>query len=138
LGLFSQLDEEGLSKFMQMRRDIDAKYPASKASFEDDMAQFLYILKCIGPKHFGVGADWDGGGGVEGLMDVSELAMITARLLKEGYTIEQFEDIWGGNVLRVLEQARVFCAKGFLSLLSLNQWVRRSLWRCNLRRHVVT
>jgi len=55
-----------------------------------------------------VGADWDGGGGVERMMDVAALPLITERLLAEGYTKEDLQDIWGNNVLRLLTQAQEY------------------------------
>jgi membrane dipeptidase len=62
----------------------------------------------VGPKHVGVGADWDGGGGVSGMMDVVNLPMITQRLLEEGYSKDDLANIWGGNALRVLQQAQEY------------------------------
>lgn len=54
--------------------------------------------------------DWDGGGGVEGMEDVSDLPRITAWLLRKGYTKQQIAGIWGGNVLRVMQQAQDWAA----------------------------
>jgi membrane dipeptidase len=54
----------------------------------------------------GFGADWDGGGGVTGLEDVSQLPKITDRLLQAGYTEQQIANIWGGNLLRVIRQTQ--------------------------------
>jgi membrane dipeptidase len=59
----------------------------------------------------GIGMDWDGGGGVEGMEDVSDLPKITAWLLRKGYTEQQIAGIWGGNVLRVMQQAQDWAAK---------------------------
>jgi membrane dipeptidase len=38
------------------------------------------------PAACGVGADWDGGGGVIGFEDVADLPKVTARLKAEGYS----------------------------------------------------
>lgn len=54
--------------------------------------------------------DWDGGGGVVGLEDVSKLPRITAWLLHKGYTEQQIAGIWGGNLLRVMGQAQAYAA----------------------------
>jgi membrane dipeptidase len=91
---------------LEKRREIERKHPAVKASFDAYMTHFLHALKVVGPKHVGVGADWDGGGGVSGMMDVVNLPMITQRLLEEGYSKDDLADIWGGNALRVLQQAQ--------------------------------
>ena len=54
----------------------------------------------------GIGADWDGGGGVQGLEDVAQLPRITQRLLAAGYSEADLAKIWGGNLLRVLDAAQ--------------------------------
>ncbi|HXC54057.1 MAG TPA: dipeptidase [Rhizomicrobium sp.] len=84
---------------------IEARYPAPRATFEDYMAHMLHALKRVGPDHVGVGADWDGGGGVTGMEDCASNWKITARLLKEGYREADLQKIWSGNVLRVLQAA---------------------------------
>ena len=91
------------------RAAIDKKYPVPIASFEDFMAQVLHAIRVAGVDGVGIGADWDGGGGVTGMEDVSLVWRITERLYKEGYNEPDLEKIWGGNVLRVLkavEEAR--------------------------------
>ena len=79
---------------------------AAPATFDDYMRHVLHILRVAGPEHVGFGADWDGGGGVVGLEDVSMLPRITARLLQEGYSETQVAAMWGGNLLRVLGEAQ--------------------------------
>lgn len=66
------------------------------------MRHLLHILKVAGAQHVGIGADWDGGGGVAGLEDVAALPKITERLLKEGYSEADVRAIWSGNLLRVM------------------------------------
>lgn len=85
---------------------LNTQYHIRRASFDDYVAQILHILKVAGPDHVGLGADWDGGGGVVGLEDVSQLPKITDRLLGAGYTERQIANIWGGNLLRVIRQAQ--------------------------------
>jgi membrane dipeptidase len=102
--------EDGL----QLSKDLqalDAQYPIRHATQADFFAHLEHVLKLIGPEHVGIGMDWDGGGGVEGLRDVSDLPKITAWLLRKGYSERQIADIWGGNVLRVLKQAEDWAAK---------------------------
>jgi membrane dipeptidase len=74
------------------------------------MDHFIYVLKLIGPDHVGVGADWDGGGGVRGMEDITGFPKITARLLAEGYTEEDLKKIWGGNLIRVLAEVEAYAA----------------------------
>ena len=81
------------------------------ASLDDFFAHFEHILKVVGPEHVGIGLDWDGGGGLSDLPDVSQLPKITAWLLRKGYTEQQIAGIWGGNLLRVMRQAQDYAAK---------------------------
>jgi len=97
--------------FMKKKVEIDAKYPPVRATFEDFMASLLHTLKVAGPQHVGIGADWDGGGGVEGFEDVADLPKVTARLKAAGYTDADVAAIWGGNVLRIVRQAQDYAAK---------------------------
>ncbi|MBI1339121.1 membrane dipeptidase [bacterium] len=87
------------------RLALNDAFPEPLASFEDYMDQFLHVLKLVGPEHVGVGADWDGGGGVSGMRDVADLPKITQRLLAGGYTESDLQAIWGGNVIRLLKAA---------------------------------
>jgi membrane dipeptidase len=69
------------------------------------MAHLLHALAVVGPDHVGIGADWDGGGGVAGMEDVAALPKVTERLMAAGYGADDLAKIWGGNALRVLRAA---------------------------------
>ena len=58
----------------------------------------------------GVGADWDGGGGVVGLEDVSMISKITTILTGKGYSESELSNIWSGNVLRVFDKVEAVAA----------------------------
>jgi membrane dipeptidase len=77
-----------------------------KATLEDYLRHVDHVLQLIGPDHVGFGADWDGGGGVEGLEDITSLPKITQWLVDKGYSEQQIANIWGGNVLRVVDAAQ--------------------------------
>ena len=94
------------------RREIDKRFPAPRATFEDFIAHLLHALRVAGVDHVGVGIDFDGGGGVTGLEDAADYPRITERLLKEGYTPEDLQKIWSGNVLRVLRAAEAAAQTG--------------------------
>ncbi|HEY4941370.1 MAG TPA: dipeptidase [Rhizomicrobium sp.] len=89
----------------KLLKAVNAQYPQPRATFEDYMRHILHALKTVGPEHVGIGADWDGGGGVTGLEDCAGNWKITARLLKEGYGETDLAKFWSGNVLRVLAAA---------------------------------
>jgi membrane dipeptidase len=91
----------------EKRRDVDRRFPVPRATFEDFMKHLLHALKVAGVDHVGIGIDFDGGGGVEGLEDAADYPRITERLLKEGYKPEDLQKIWSGNVLRLLRAAEV-------------------------------
>jgi len=85
--------------------EIDARYPEPRATFDMYMSHVTHALDLVGPDHVGVGCDWDGGGGVTGMEDVTAIPKITERLVKLGYTESQLSNFWGGNALRVLKTA---------------------------------
>lgn len=90
---------------------LEARYPKDQASFEDVKAHLLHALKVAGPDHVGIGLDWDGGGGVVGMEDITALPKITEAMLQAGYTREDVAKVWSGNVLRVLAAAEAEAAK---------------------------
>jgi membrane dipeptidase len=75
--------------------------PVNVADFVDHID---YIKNKIGIDHVGISSDFDGGGGIEGWKDASETFNVTLELVKRGYTEEEITKIWGGNLLRVLDQ----------------------------------
>lgn len=89
----------------------DATNPYQGADFELFMKSLLHCIAVMGVDHIGIGADWDGGGGVRGMEDITALPKITARLRREGFSDTDIEKIWSGNVLRVLKQAEDWAAK---------------------------
>lgn len=101
-----KMTAEKRAELLAKRQEIDRLYPETdRATFDDFMAHMLHALKVVGPDHVGIGADWDGGGGVVGMEDVLDLPRITEALLKAGYGEADVQKIWAGNVLRVLAAA---------------------------------
>jgi len=110
--LFGQMREDAKlsaakrAELLEKRQEIDLLYPDSdRPTFDDFLAHLLHALQVVGPDHVGIGLDWDGGGGVAGMEDVTDLAKITAALLKAGYSESDVQKVWSGNVLRVLAAA---------------------------------
>jgi len=95
------LSQEQRTKFRQDMRELDSKYPRSPVTVQDMVDHIDHIVKVIGVDHVGIGTDFDGGGGVIGFNDAGEAANITMELVKRGYTEEEIDKIWGGNLLRV-------------------------------------
>jgi len=88
-------DEEALAA---LKKDYP---PVDVADFVDHID---YIKNKIGIDHVGISSDFDGGGGIEGWKDSSETFNVTLELVKRGYTEEEITKIWGGNLLRVLDE----------------------------------
>ena len=91
--------------FAEGRKTIDARWPVPRANLDDFMKHMLHALAVMGPDHVGVSGDFDGGGGIDGLQDVTGYPEITRRLLAAGYGQADIDKIWGGNALRVLKSA---------------------------------
>ncbi|WP_334180479.1 dipeptidase [Pseudoxanthomonas sp.] len=106
----STLSTDRVTAYLAERQVIEARYPVKRATFDDYMAHLLHILKVAGVDHVGIGADWDGGGGVAGMEDVSALPRITEALLAAGYTEQDVRKIWSGNLLRVIRQAQAMAS----------------------------
>lgn len=100
------LSPEQVKALYQERDSLNLRFAQPKASLDVFMKHLLHLLEVAGPDHVGIGADWDGGGGVSGLDDVSQLPVITQRLLDAGYSEQQVANIWSGNLLRVLQAAQ--------------------------------
>ncbi len=91
---------------VKARKAIDAQWPEPRADFDDFMKHMLHAIQLVGIDHVGVSGDFDGGGGVDGLDQVTDYPKITAALLKAGYTKDDIAKVWGGNALRVLREAQ--------------------------------
>lgn len=91
--------------FLDGRKAIDAKWPVPRANLDDFMKHMLHAIEMAGVDHVGVSGDFDGGGGIEGLEDVTDYPKITERLIAAGYSKEDVTKVWGGNALRVLKAA---------------------------------
>lgn len=81
-------------------------FPVPRTTLDDFMRHLLHIIEVAGPEHVGLGADFDGAGGLAsvGLEDVTALPRITERLLAEGFSESQIAGFWGGNLLRMMRQ----------------------------------
>lgn len=101
----SEMEPETLQAWMAARTEIGKEFPAPRSTYEKFMEHTYHVLELIGPDHVGISGDWDGGGGVDGMSDVSMLQKITRDLLAAGYTREDVEKIWGGNMLRLVRAA---------------------------------
>ena len=78
---------------------LDEKWP--KATVSDFVDHIDHAVELIGIDHVGISSDFDGGGGINGWNNASETWNVTIELVRRGYTEEDIEKLWGGNLLRV-------------------------------------
>lgn len=76
---------------------------SEQASLTDAIRHIDHMVEVAGIDHVGIGSDFDGDGELVGCRATNELINITVRLLAQGYTDEDIQKIWGGNLLRVLD-----------------------------------
>jgi len=85
----------------------DAAHPVPPRPTLSDVADHIdHIRQVAGIDHVGYGSDFDGiDCAPVGLEDVSKFPMLTAELLRRGYSDEDVKKVIGLNVLRVMRQA---------------------------------
>ncbi|MFO8148123.1 MAG: dipeptidase [Bacteroidota bacterium] len=82
----------------------ELKMEISPVNVEDFVDHIDYMVALIGIEHVGISSDFDGGGGIEGWNDASETLNVTVELVKRGYSEVDIEKLWGGNLLRVMDE----------------------------------
>ena len=108
---FDNMSNDERKKFHSEMKQIDKEFPSNKATLNDVVDHIDHIVKLIGIDHVGIGSDFDGGGGLEGIFDSSEMGNITKELIKRGYSEEDIKKIWGENFMRVFKEVEVFAKK---------------------------
>ncbi len=101
-GNYYDLDDEGRQAFLKDWYAVDKNFPQELADVGQVVDHIDHIVEIAGIDHVGIGTDFDGGGGVEGCYDVSELRNITAELVRRGYSEKDIKKIWSGNLMRVM------------------------------------
>lgn len=91
--------EANWEKLKQARNELNERYPP--ANVQDYVDHIEHIVRVAGIDHVGIGSDFDGGGGITGWNDASESRNVTRELVRRGYSEEDIQKIWSGNLLRV-------------------------------------
>lgn len=73
---------------------------------KDIVAHIKYVCDLVGTDYVGIGSDFDGGGGVSGCANSSEMINLTRELLREGFSGEDICKILGGNFLRLMKKVQ--------------------------------
>ncbi len=103
-----RLPDDRRNAYLAAQEDITARrYPADpRATVKDFVDHIDHAVKLIGIDHVGISSDFDGGGGVVGWENAAETFNVTLELVRRGYTEQQIEKIWSGNLLRVLTEVQ--------------------------------
>ncbi|MEW5901252.1 MAG: dipeptidase [Acidobacteriota bacterium] len=97
-------DEAVRKKMMEEYEALNKKFPEEKATVKDVVDHIENVIRVAGIDYVGIGTDFDGGGGVVGCDDVSEMFRVTEELVRRGYGEKEIAKIWGGNVMRVFRE----------------------------------
>ena len=103
-GDFYKLPPAEQKVFLDAWFAADSIFPPILATVSDFVDHIDHIVQVAGIDHVGIGTDFDGGGELEGCYDVSEMGNITFELLKRGYSLDDIQKIWSGNLLRVFRE----------------------------------
>ena len=106
-----EMTQEERAAMREAMNDINKRFPNPSATVEDVVDHIDHIVKVAGIDHVGVGCDFDGGGGIDGIFDASEVMNLTIELVRRGYTEAQIEKIWSGNLMRVFRDVQAVAKK---------------------------
>jgi membrane dipeptidase len=111
------IQKETYYKNYRKVRDIGNQLIKTKKDVPEDVSvvdlvdHIDYMVNLIGIDHVGISSDFDGGGGIKDWEDASETMNVTAELVKRGYSEEAIEKLWGGNLLRVLDEVQAVAVR---------------------------
>lgn len=111
--MIEALPEMKRNEYLSKQENITARrYPSDPpANVADFVNHIDYAVKIMGIDHVGISSDFDGGGGVDGFRSASDALNVTIELVKRGYSETDIAKIWGGNLLRVMEQVEKTATK---------------------------
>tara|TARA_A100001011_G_scaffold272604_1_gene281865 strand:+ start:2017 stop:3267 length:1251 start_codon:yes stop_codon:yes gene_type:complete len=104
----SEMNSDERDNYREKINLINKQYPDASANVGHVVDHIDHIVKIAGIDHVGIGCDFDGGGGIDGVFDVSEIKNITVELVRRGYNEAQIEKIWGGNLIRVFREVQAY------------------------------
>ncbi|MEO0571647.1 MAG: dipeptidase [Bacteroidota bacterium] len=107
----SEMTDEERADIRKSFQELNEKFPNPPATVEHVADHIDHIVKIAGIDHVGIGCDFDGGGGIEGVFDASEVMNITIELVRRGYSEEEIAKIWGGNLIRVFKEVQAMAAE---------------------------
>jgi membrane dipeptidase len=82
--------------------NVGRAHPSPPATLDDFIRHLEHAVEIAGIDHVGIGCDFDGGGGVDGLQDTGAYPNLTFALLARGWSEADLGKLWGENTLRVV------------------------------------
>ena len=108
----ARADTAAFGAFQKEMAEVNVKFPGPpRATVRELVDHIDYAVKLIGIDHVGISSDFDGGGGIDGYNSAAEALNVTVELVRRGYTEEQIDKLWGGNLLRVMEAVEGVAAR---------------------------
>ena len=107
----AEMTEEEQNEARESIKKLNDIFPVPMANVKNVVDHIDHIVNVAGIDHVGIGCDFDGGGGIEGVFDASEVMNITIELVRRGYSEDQIEKIWGGNLIRVFKEVQAIAEK---------------------------
>jgi membrane dipeptidase len=103
------LPDQQRTEFLRGMMQINAQWPPANVS--DFVDHIDYAVELIGVDHVGISSDFGGGGGIVGWSDALETPNVTSELVRRGYSAEDIDKIWSGNLLRVWREVERVAAQ---------------------------
>jgi membrane dipeptidase len=104
-GALQSLSEEQRAGYERRMAELNEQHPPPPRATVGDLVDHIdYAVRRIGIGHVGISSDFDGGGGIDGWNDATETFNVTLELVRRGYTEDQIDKLWSGNLLRVLAE----------------------------------
>ena len=97
------LDEAADRRYVAAIDAVDARFP--QPSVRDLVDHIDHVARLVGIEHVGIASDFGGGGGIVGWRDASQSAAVTRELVRRNYSDADIAQIWGENLLRVMDAA---------------------------------
>jgi membrane dipeptidase len=105
LGDSFSLSADERSKIIEGLREI------GYADVGDFIDHVDHAVDLIGIDHVGLSSDFGGGGGIVDWLNAGETLNVTLELVRRGYSQDDIEKLWGGNLLRVWRQVEKIAAE---------------------------
>lgn len=95
----------GVIQICMVRRFIKTGTDVRVSDFVDHID---HVVQLVGIDYVGIATDFDGGGGLLDFYDATCYPLITAELVKRGYSQDDIQKIWGVNFMRVLKTNELY------------------------------